>query len=108
MLRSPVPRSRLTRRRGILEGVDGVAAVSVGVIDGKNHLDLDYALDSNAQVDMNIAMNHKNQFIEVQGTAENHPFDQRTLDTMMELARDGIARLIEKQRELLGDGIGKG
>jgi ribonuclease PH len=82
---------------------DYIAAISAGVVDGKTLLDLDYKEDSAAEVDMNFVITGSGLFVEVQGTAENHPFDQKTLDTMMELARDGIARLIEKQKELLGE-----
>jgi ribonuclease PH len=84
---------------------DYIAAISAGVVDGKILLDLDYKEDSSAEVDMNFVITGGGLFVEVQGTAENHPFDQKTLDAMMELAREGIARLIDKQKELLGDGI---
>ncbi len=82
---------------------DYIAAISAGVVDGKILLDLDYKEDSAAEVDMNFVITGSGLFVEVQGTAENHPFDQKTLDMMMELARDGIARLIAKQKELLGE-----
>lgn len=78
-----------------------VAAVSTGVVNGKVHLDLDYALDSRADVDMNVVMNHAGQFIELQGTAEAQPFDQPQLDRMLSLAGRGIRKLIRAQRETL-------
>ncbi|MEM9415490.1 MAG: ribonuclease PH [Planctomycetota bacterium] len=75
-----------------------VAAVSVGVIDGKPYLDLDYPLDVRAEVDMNVAMNHKGQFIEVQGTGEQGTFSRDELDTLLDLAGKGIKRLMTIQR----------
>ena len=78
-----------------------IAAVSVGVIEGKLHLDLDYALDVNAQVDMNIAMNHRGEFVEVQGTAETQPFSRSQLDQMLTLAAGGIKKLMRLQRRAL-------
>lgn len=78
-----------------------VAAVSVGIVDGTSLLDLDYDLDVRAQVDMNVAMNHKGQFIEVQGTAEASPFSKTRLDELLKLAATGIRRLIRIQRAAL-------
>lgn len=78
-----------------------VAAISVGVIDDQVHLDLDYPLDVRAEVDMNVAMNHKKQFIEIQGTGEHGTFDKAQLDEMLELAGKGINRLIRLQRKFL-------
>ena len=78
-----------------------VAAVSVGVIDGTTHLDLDYPLDSKADVDMNVAMNHKGQFIEVQGTGEGGTFSRKQLDEMLDLASRGIRQLIKVQQAAL-------
>ena len=75
-----------------------VAAVSVGIIDGKAYLDLDYPLDVRAEVDMNVAMNHKGHFIEVQGTAEHGTYDKKQLDTLLGLADKGIRKLIKIQR----------
>jgi ribonuclease PH len=88
------------RRRGAIQKnplLGPVAAVSVGVVDGQTLLDLDYKLDVNAQVDMNVAMNHRGQFIEVQGTAEGRPFSQAQLDEMLALASRGIGRLMRLQ-----------
>lgn len=75
-----------------------VAAVSVGVIDGQPTLDLDYALDVRAEVDMNVAMNHKGDFIEVQGTGEKGTFSRTELDALLDLAGKGIRQLIKVQR----------
>jgi ribonuclease PH len=78
-----------------------VASVSVGVYDGVPILDLDYAEDSSAETDMNVVMNDGGAFIEVQGTAEGHAFSRDELNTMLDLARNGIETLMEKQREAL-------
>ena len=78
-----------------------IAAVSVGVCDGRPVLDLDYREDSSAQTDMNVVMNQQGEFIEVQGTAESQPFSAEQLDGMLGLARSGIATLIELQRQAL-------
>ena len=78
-----------------------VAAVSVGIVDGKPRLDLDYPLDVRADVYMNIAMNHRKQFIEVQGTAEQATFGREQLDTLLDMAEKGISKLIRIQRAAL-------
>ena len=78
-----------------------VAAISVGIIDGKSHLDLDYPLDVRAEVDMNVAMNHRGEFVEVQGTAEGAAFSRRQLDELLGLASKGIRKLITLQRSVL-------
>lgn len=78
-----------------------VASVSVGIYQGTPILDLDYAEDSNAETDMNVVMNDGGAFIEVQGTAEGHAFSRDELNAMLDLARQGINTLIEKQREAL-------
>ncbi len=79
-----------------------VGSVSVGVYEGTPVLDLDYPEDRTAETDMNVVMNDAGDFIEVQGTAEGHPFSQDELMTMLGLARKGIEELIAKQREALG------
>lgn len=81
---------------------DTVAAVSVGVIDGEVRLDLDYAEDSRAEVDMNVVMTGSGKFVEVQGTAEQQPFSRDMLNRQLDLASAGIAQLTKIQRELLG------
>jgi ribonuclease PH len=76
---------------------DAVAAVSVGIVGGMPMLDLDYAEDSTAEVDMNIVMTGGGSFVEVQGTAEQTAFARRELDAMLALAETGIRRLTELQ-----------
>lgn len=81
---------------------DFVAAVSVGSVEGKLMLDLNYAEDSMADVDMNVVMTGSKKFVEVQGTAEEVPFDKEQLDQMLHLAIRGIEKLVDLQRQLLG------
>jgi len=78
-----------------------VASVSVGIYQGTPVLDLDYPEDCSAETDMNVVMNGAGDFIEVQGTAEGHPFNQGELDAMLALARTGIERLLAEQRRVL-------
>ena len=78
-----------------------IASISVGIYNGEPVLDLDYAEDSNAETDMNIVMNDAGSFIEVQGTAEGHAFRMDELQAMLDLAKDGISTIIEKQRQVL-------
>jgi ribonuclease PH len=82
--------------------LDYVAATSVGIVDGAALLDLAYEEDSKAEVDMNFVKTGDGRFIELQGTAEGLPFDRRALDALMGLADEGIKKLIEKQREIVG------
>jgi ribonuclease PH len=79
-----------------------VAAVSVGLIDGKPVLDLSYEEDSSAQVDLNVVMAESGAYIEVQGTAEKYPFTHDQLQQMLDLARGGCEALFGAQREVLG------
>lgn len=79
--------------------VDEIAAISVGIIDGQPVLDLDYELDVNAEVDMNVVMSGRGLFIEVQGTAEKAPFTRDELDQLLDLASKGISELHALQRE---------
>ncbi len=79
-----------------------VAAVSVGIVDGKPMLDLDYREDSSAETDMNVVMNEAGGFIELQGTAEGHAFRRNELDAMLDLASHGISQLHALQRDALG------
>ena len=74
-----------------------IASVSVGIYNGTPVLDLDYAEDSNAETDMNVVMNNNGGFIEVQGTAEGHPYSKDELDSMLALAQKGIDELITAQ-----------
>jgi ribonuclease PH len=78
-----------------------VASVSVGIYQGTPVLDLDYPEDCGAETDMNVVMNGTGDFIELQGTAEGHPFSQAELDAMLALAREGIAQLLAEQRSAL-------
>jgi len=80
-----------------------VAAVSVGIVDGEPRLDLAYAEDSVAEVDMNIVMTGSGKFIEVQGTAETNPFSQTKLMEMLSLAKTGIMDLMKMQKKALGE-----
>ena len=80
-----------------------VAAISVGIVDGEPRLDLDYAEDVRAEVDMNVVMSSAGRFVEVQGTGENGTFDRAQLDELLELALFGIKRLdVEQQAALAG------
>ena len=76
-----------------------VAAVSVGLVDGRPVLDLDYALDSQADVDMNVVMTSGGRFVELQGTAEKRPFSEPELARLTRLARTGIRRLLALQQQ---------
>ena len=82
---------------------DFLAAISVGIVGGTPVLDLCYAEDSRAEVDMNVVRTGSGGFVEVQGTAEGEPFTRAQMDELMELAGRGIDRLIEMQRRELGD-----
>jgi len=75
-----------------------IAGVSVGMVDGRAMLDLDYPEDSRADVDFNIAMTGEGEFVEIQGSAEGAPFDDASLQEMLRLARLGIADLISMQQ----------
>lgn len=93
------------RKKGILTGrlplKDFVAAASVGVVRGSILLDLTYQEDSKADVDMNVVMTGKGCLVEIQGTAENAPFDEKTLSCLVDLARGGIAELIRQEKRIL-------
>jgi len=78
-----------------------VAAVSVGVVQREPMLDLCYAEDSQAEVDFNVVMNARGQFIEVQGTAEGQPFERATMDQLLALADKGIQELLAAQKTAL-------
>ncbi|MGD2112568.1 MAG: ribonuclease PH [Gammaproteobacteria bacterium] len=81
-----------------------VASVSVGIFQGTPVLDLDYPEDCNAETDMNVVMNDSGQFIEIQGTAEGHAFNQDELNDMLALAKKGINELLASQQAALGLG----
>src|ERR1043166_2582267 len=80
---------------------DFVAATSVGIVDGEVMLDLAYEEDSRAEVDMNLVMTGGKKIVEIQGTAEQHPFDDTQLKKMMDFGRRGIESLIAKQQAVL-------
>ena len=82
---------------------DYVAATSVGIVAGEVLLDLAYEEDSHAEVDMNLVMTAGKKIVEIQGTAEQHPFDEAQLKRMMELARKGIQELIARQQAVVGN-----
>jgi ribonuclease PH len=82
---------------------DSVAAISVGIIDGVPMLDLPYAEDSRAEVDMNVVMTGSGRFVEVQGTAEGMAFSRSELDSLLGLAESGIAKVSSFQAAVLTD-----
>jgi ribonuclease PH len=79
-----------------------VAAVSVGIIRGVPMLDLDYSEDSNADVDFNVVMTDRDEFVELQGTAERFPFSTAALTQLLDLGRTGVRELIDIQRKTMG------
>lgn len=81
---------------------DSIAAVSVGIVGGKPTLDLDYEQDFAAEVDMNVVMTGRGQFVEIQGTGEEATFSEEQLAALLKLAKKGIAQLIETQHKALG------
>jgi ribonuclease PH len=84
----------------------GVAAVSVGIVDGEVLLDLDYSEDSVAEVDMNVVMTHDEELVEVQATAERTVFARSGLDHMLDMAATGILRIEEEQGRGIEAGVG--
>ena len=93
---------RALDRFGLSKALAGsVAAVSVGVVDGEGLLDLDYAEDSTAEVDMNVVRTGRGELIEVQATAERAPFSRARLDELLGLAEAGIDELVAVQEEAL-------
>ncbi len=80
-----------------------IAAVSVGVVDGRAMLDLDYSEDSVAEVDMNVVMDGRERFIEVQGTGEQLPFDRDRLNELLDLAIEGVTEIVAAQRRAVGE-----
>jgi ribonuclease PH len=92
-------------QRGALSSIpltDAVAAVSLGIFQGVPYLDLNYAEDSTSEADLNIAMTGSGALVEIQGTAERHPFTQEGLLETLALARRGIEQLLAGQRAALG------
>jgi len=96
--------SRKWLRDGILAATpikDAVAAISIGIVDGKILLDLCYEEDSKADVDMNFVMTGSGKFIEVQGTAESEPFTRKQMERMAEIAQGGIKDLLKAQKRAI-------
>ncbi|MBI3948932.1 MAG: ribonuclease PH [Acidobacteria bacterium] len=87
----------------LLPVMDYLAAVSVGLVGGEPRLDLNYAEDSRAEVDMNVACIGDGRFVEMQGTAESKPFTMEELSELLRLAQLGIKQLIQQQRAVLGE-----
>ena len=81
--------------------IDQVAAISVGILGDEILLDLDYADDSNADVDMNVIMTGRGSIVEIQGTAEGAPFSREQLFRLVSVAEKGITQLLRKQNEIL-------
>ncbi|WP_319381112.1 ribonuclease PH [Thiomicrorhabdus sp.] len=84
-----------------------VASVSVGIYEGVPVLDLDYPEDSTAHTDMNLVMDEKGRFVEVQGTAEGEPYSMDELQKMLALGQAGIGKLIDIQKAALNAGMGE-
>ncbi|MDC4224417.1 MAG: ribonuclease PH [Candidatus Manganitrophus sp.] len=82
---------------------DYLAAISVGKVGGELFLDLNYAEDSTAEVDMNVIMTGSGKFVEVQGTAEQQAFAKKELDDLLRLATSGIKKLVASQKKLVGE-----
>ncbi len=81
---------------------DSLAAISIGIVDGKAWTDLDYELDYAAEVDMNIVMTGSGQFVEVQGTGEESTFSEKQLQNLLKYGRRGIDELTKIQKTALG------
>src|SRR5437868_8880883 len=97
-----VAASRALDRFALSETLTGsIAAVSVGIVDGEPLLDLDYAEDSEAEVDMNVVMTGDERLVEVQATAERVAFDREGLDLLLDLATAGIGAITRAQEEAL-------
>jgi len=95
---------RQLQQQGVFRTVpllDSVAAVSVGIVQGEQLLDLDYSEDSMASVDMNVVMTGRGRIVEVQGTAEGNPFSREEMNRLLDLAQKGIAQLLEVQKQAL-------
>jgi len=95
---------RHLKKQRLLEALpvtDHLAAVSVGIVDGRPILDLCYQEDSTAEVDMNLVMTGSGRIVEVQGTAEGEPFTKAELAKMLALGEKGIKALVQKQKDIL-------
>ncbi|HHE42115.1 MAG TPA: ribonuclease PH [Dehalococcoidia bacterium] len=94
------------RKKAILRGnplTKMIAATSVGIVNGEHMLDLCYEEDFRADVDFNVVMTDRQEFVEIQGTAEHRPFSREDADALLELAGKGIQRLFQMQRQVLRD-----
>jgi len=94
------------KETGVIEELpikDYVAAISVGIVEGIPVLDLEYVEDSKADVDMNVVMTGKGEFVEIQGTAEGNPFDKRKFEELLQLAEEGIKELVYLQKNTIGE-----
>ena len=92
------------QKKGVLSANplrDYLAAISVGKVDGNVLMDLSYAEDSKAEVDMNVVMTGHGHFVEIQGTAEHHPFAQSDLNRLLAMAKKAIKELVGLQQKLL-------
>jgi ribonuclease PH len=83
--------------------INYVSAISVGIVKGEAMLDLCYEEDSSAQVDMNLVMTETGEYIEIQGTGEERPYTESELLKLLSLGKSGCAKLIEIQKEIVGD-----
>ena len=99
---------RYALRNGLIERTplkDYLAAISVGVVRGQPMLDLCYTEDSIAEVDMNVVMTGSGKFVEIQGTAEGLPFSKSSLDSLVQLAEEGINNLISIQKKSIEEDV---
>ncbi len=98
----------LALKNGIIEKnpiKDYLAAISVGIVKGEPMLDLCYAEDSIAEVDMNVVMTDSGKIVEIQGTAESEPFSRESLNTLLAYAEKGIGEVIKAQKEILKSNV---
>jgi ribonuclease PH len=95
---------RWMQNKGLIKTIpisEPLAAVSVGIVQGEPVLDVNYVEDSMAAVDMNLIMTASGKFVEIQGTAEGHPFSREALNNLLALGEKGIRELITMQRKVL-------
>lgn len=95
---------KLLKEKKIVENPirEFVAAVSCDIYNGEVVLDVDYMEDSNSQVDMNFIMTESGKIVEIQGTAEGEPFEEKEFNKLFKLGKEGIMQIIAKQKEVLG------
>lgn len=94
------------KEKGVVNGRivrSHLAAISVGIIDSKEMLDLTYEEDSGAQVDMNVVMTGRGELVEIQGTAEGNPFSKQQMYRLVDVGHKGIKELVEIQKDVLAD-----